>query len=213
MKKSKPIYTFENWTIYEDDYKKITGDDWLNDELIGLAGRKLEIQANKDCAENHLNVLFYPPNTLYLLRMIQKEMASEVTQYWNVFKAKYVFLPLYDSENCASEGSHWSLIVWDTQYSPNEENKFYHFDSLGCSSTRVARKVAKQLCEYYGVNVHRFFSPKSPQQNNSYDCGMFTIAIMEYIAKSMDLDKIVPNVSQQTVTQLRLDYQTKFMKD
>lgn len=213
MTERQRLYAFENLEIYDDDFSRITNNDWLNDELIHLAGRKIEIQANKNCPEDHLNVMFYPPTTLHLLRMIGKDMASEVTKYWNVFKAKYVLLPLNNSESKASSGSHWSLIVWDTQYSPNEENTFYYYDSLGSSSLSIAKKVVCQLCEYYGVAVHKFISPKSPQQSNSYDCGVFTIAIIEYIGRTMDLDNIIPNVSQTTVTQLRKDYQSKFMKD
>lgn len=211
MSKKKVIYSFENISVYESDVDRLKSCEWINDTLLYLAGRKIEIKYQKEIEENHKNFMFYPPNTLELVRFIDKSMVLDIIKYWNVFNSKYVFLPLNDGGFGNDQGSHWSLVIWDTQFSPNEINFFYNFDSIGGTATRMAKSVCKQLCNYYGVSSFKFFAPRSPQQDNSYDCGLFVVAIIEYVAKNMDLENIKQNISQKLVSQLREDFTSKYM--
>ncbi|EAY18981.1 Clan CE, family C48, Ulp1-like cysteine peptidase [Trichomonas vaginalis G3] len=212
MSNSKYIYSFENLLITQTDADLIKNCQWINDTLIHLAGRKIELENLKETEDGKKNIMFYPPNTLQLLRMLEKPFIDDIINNFKVFTAKYVFLPLNNGGLGADHGSHWSLIIWDTEYSPNQENKFYHYDSIGGSTTKLAKSVCKQLADDYGVKYYKFFAPKSPQQDNTYDCGLFTVAVTDYVAKTMDLEHIIPNVSQETVTNLRNSFITRFMK-
>ncbi|EAX92794.1 Clan CE, family C48, Ulp1-like cysteine peptidase [Trichomonas vaginalis G3] len=211
MGKAQAIYHFENISIYDTDINIIKNNEWVSARLVHLAGRKIELENLTKTDDQHKNIMFYPPNTLLGLRFFPEPFVHPIVENFNVFEARYVFLPFHNGTSGSDSGSHWCLLVWDTHYSPNEVSQFYYFDSMASSTYNLAKKECALICKYYGVREFEFLEKPSPQQQNVYDCGMFMIANIEYLAKNMDFDNLCSNVSQNSVSQLRKDFVSKFV--
>ena len=99
------------------------------------------------------------------------------------------------------EREHWVLFCCDT-----EDGMINVFDSLNQkSSEKEAKKVAKSLTNYcsskgmnkiWSVNSIR---PKTPQQENGIDCGVFTCAFARYLVQKTKFD-----FTQEHIPYLRL---------
>ena len=82
-----------------------------------------------------------------IVQMIQNEDASEeddnevsvenLIRDLDLENSEYIFLPVNDNvELCKDAGDHWSLLVYG-----KKTNKFYHYDSIGRSNEKHARKI------------------------------------------------------------------------
>lgn len=212
MTKQKPkkIYQVKNYALYDYEVEYIEKDQWVNCGVLSFAGIQLELAANKSCDENHKNVMYFPGSIFYFVRTAQRNMALSVLKYWDFFKAKYILMPFNNGTDPSVSGDHWSLLIWDTNYSKDETSKFYFFNSMEGTDIDLARETAARMCEYYDVLSFEFIEKESPQQLNCFDCGMFVIAFMEQFTKSLDFDDILENVDQSYVTKLREEYLERY---
>lgn len=101
----------------------------------------------------------------------------------NVTEKKKVIVPI----NIMS--THWAMAVID-----NEAKQIRYHDSLSSSGNRTAVEL---LALYMEKEAERLLVPpleyqlmpnaKTPQQQNGYDCGVFTCTVAKYIARNLDL--------------------------
>lgn len=101
----------------------------------------------------------------------------------NVTEKKKVIVPI----NIMS--THWAVAVID-----NEAKQIRYHDSLSSSGNRNAVEL---LAQYMRKEAERLLVPlleyqlmpnaKTPQQQNGYDCGVFTCTVAKYIARNLDL--------------------------
>ncbi|KAK1745737.1 C48 family peptidase [Skeletonema marinoi] len=130
---------------------------------------------------------------------------ADVTQQ----NIKRIFLPINDEHQSShmnytpgqhAGGSHWSLLVIDiiTTTSKNNETKpkiqFYSFDSHHGYNISAAKAVANKM---YSLFQHHYSSLKKDdaitrvnviecqalQQNNGYDCGVYTLGFAEALLR------------------------------
>lgn len=109
-------------------------------------------------------------------------------------------------------------------------NKFYYFDSVKQfnlpAAMRLAKNLAQILSESLGVDGGKvdFEAFKCPQQENSFDCGLFTIAFIEELARTfeengnnVDMKSLFQNVNQSRVYKMRKEIYdiiiTQYKKD
>lgn len=74
-------------------------------------------------------------------------------------------------------GSHWSVLVFN-----KPKLKFYYYDSLKNFNLGAANIVANKIADYFSLSLKPdmlFF--EGPTQNNSYDCGVYSIMFIDYI--------------------------------
>ena len=94
--------------------------------------------------KNGKKVAYLKPS---IVQMIQHEDTSEeddnevsvknLIRDLDLENSKYIFLPVNDSvELCKDAGDHQSLLVYE-----KKTNKFYHYDSMGSSNKKHARKI------------------------------------------------------------------------
>ncbi len=92
--------------------------------------------------------------------------------------------------SAAGGGAHWSLLAWHTH-----SRTFRHYDSASGLNTWHARRLAAAAAVLVGTapqghsgNDGPSQAPEvvegcnSPQQRNSYDCGMFVLLVAEQLA-------------------------------
>src|SRR3990167_5808037 len=102
-------------------------------------------------------------------------------------------------------------------------DKFYHLDSTGGNST-FAKKIVRKLEPLFNGKsdplyffhsscsltqlVRELVHVRSPQQENSYDCGVYTLAFLKYLsdqfARAGTIDfSILNRITPRTITDLR----------
>jgi sentrin-specific protease 8 len=142
-----------------------------------------------------------------------------------------VFFPLNNNTSVTkSGGSHWTLLVLDVPRAA-----IYSFDSMQGSNDRAANKLAKALAPLLpklqsasdssdakkqskeatkeasasassskSANVTVSFPP-TPQQNNGFDCGVYTLLVAEVLAgaRAAAKDGSLPLDSAAVVQQLK----------
>lgn len=93
----------------------------------------------------------------------------------------FIFLPINDSDSLklGVGGSHWSLLVYF-----RAQHCFYYFDSMDNYNLSHAQNVAKKLKIYIdpqSTTDIEVIPQHTPQQTNSFDCGIYMIMIVEII--------------------------------
>lgn len=136
--------------------------NWLNDEDIN---NYLSYLSKKYAREDTIMI---DPIISALLLHNPKE-AGKHLNCLKVKKKKFIILPVNDADEHGG-GSHWSLLFFDGQ-----NNLYWYFDSLNFFNQNKAEKLARNLCTYLDKKEIHFGSVQCPQQNNSYDCGVFLL--------------------------------------
>lgn len=110
------------------------------------------------------------------------------------------FFPISDAHVTRGGGTHWTLLVCDTT-----RGKFYYIDSSGTMNYRPAMQLAQKLAPYCldkysgkgegkskkakysglsrSLDEADFVIVNSPQQENAYDCGIYSTFMANYIAE------------------------------
>lgn len=95
-------------------------------------------------------------------------------------------------------GSHWSLLVLI-----KSENRFYYYDSMNNYNQAVAKVVCDKLTSYFSMQAKsKVTTLKEPAQENSYDCGIFTIIAVECAVQHLETHNTLDNFTFPCVTQL-----------
>ena len=208
---SNIVYTFENIEVKLNDLIAIQKNQWINDTNVHLAGRKIELEANKDFPDDQKKIMLIPPATIQFFRIFPIDTTKVVTNKFDIFKADIALIPFVDSDSPYDTGSHWSLLVWHTKRSRNEKQIIESLDSHGNYNLIHAHKLVDLLVKLYDINDYQMVVCQVPQQENSYDCGVFVIAFMKHYIKSSTIDGIFDDVSQEKVTEIRKRFQHDYM--
>ncbi|KAI9592569.1 hypothetical protein BDF19DRAFT_205456 [Syncephalis fuscata] len=92
-----------------------------------------------------------------------------------------VFLPINNHTRLdSSGGSHWSLLVYT-----RHTDTFYYYDSMNISNLSAARNMAAKAAIVLNTRRPKFIMMPTPQQDNSYDCGIYVISITELLCKRL----------------------------
>ena len=197
------MLAYKQSTVYVSDYRTLNDRTWLNDTIIGFA---YDILANKiyhDSPKNSL--LFVHPTTVNVIKFENDEedlVPLIVDAGLQTFD--YIFLPINNSQSIMSgSGSHWALMLYQ-----RHNNTFYYLDSAGTYNLLYAKKIANKIYPYihpkqkkdkgdekveedatndkdidYMKVLNNFVKLQVPQQENSYDCGMFVVEYSRFVGK------------------------------
>lgn len=199
------IFAYKNECIYKRDLDIIINNQYINDSILST---KYLILLDK-IDQNSIKI--FGPMTIQAFRY-----DTDAPQYiddFNPFEAEYVLLPNTDSKSFSDTGGHWSLILWKTNKDKNSKNMFYHFDSHNSYNENSSYRTVVKLCELFNVIDFEFLGVDSPQQKNSYDCGIFVIMFIEYLLKNnANFSNIVNEINQDMATKYRKDLYHEFIK-
>jgi len=103
----------------------------------------------------------------------------------NIFDVSKIIFPVYRSKN------HCALCVIDL-----EKELTVYYDSLGYEYKELGWVVRKYLSDEHSAKVKRgrsferfviIYPKELPQQNNTFDCGIFTMKFLEWIVEEIPL--------------------------
>ncbi|KAG8468872.1 hypothetical protein KFE25_007390 [Diacronema lutheri] len=177
-------------SLCREDIAFLVPPRWINDQLIAAAFELLRARH----APPDERVLCVGPSEAYMIAQL-----ADPTQLPSLFAPlkletrQLVLMPVSDhDEPDDAGGTHWSLLAFYRQ----PPDAFFAFDSLSHLNLRAAEHLARRVAPLLGASHSRVVAVPTPQQQNGYDCGMYTIAIADVCAAHVgkDVDEVADAV-------------------
>lgn len=199
-KMNEPCILIKNHTINRSESDKLLANGWVTDRVILFRYSLLEERINTE--SNTDNVIFMIP--VLSLKIILFRNGVSLSPF-PVFEKDVVFLPLTEMKKFGDCGQHWFLVVWRTNRSNEKLNTFYIMDSFNRKS-EIIRDLVSVIAERFDVKNYNVEFIETSMQENSFDCGLFLIGFMEYLAEHMwDFDGLRSQVTQSHITPMRAE--------
>jgi len=189
-----PLVEVHGIPISSANVKNLLPGQWLDDEPINGMVKLLEkrneatVAANPEAPKFHLfNTFFF--HRLWYMGENSYDMVRRWTKKVDVFACAKIFIPI----NIMN--SHWILVMVETGPSV-----IHVYDSLGERYPMVDSSIKRWLhdeAEDKGKGQREWSSdyPRCPQQENSDDCGVFTVKMMDYLALGLDLAEMTKSTA------------------
>lgn len=150
---------------------ELLGPRWITDDVI---------RRYYDAINNSLfpsgDVICMNPTIAHGIKVLNDY--THLIDLLDIQRANYIFIPINDSNSSNEEGSHWSLLIYE-----KNNAAFYHYDSVKAHNLKMAKLTARKMYDYLLNSQAKdmmFVECPTPQQNNSYDCGVYLIILTEY---------------------------------
>lgn len=202
-------------TVTAEEHGRLKERKYLNDSLIDFYIKYLETRLQRQARIPDNVPLFF--SSFFFRRMVPKDRLSSKehidycgvkswTKNIDIFKRKYVFIPICDS-------SHWSLVIIVNLHcfedimrngadsvEPNERPKIIYMDSLDPDrGTAFGNIVIHYLTEEFHhrkvrnksesisqndlfkriSKIMKVHKPRVPLQSNEYDCGLYLLQCLQ----------------------------------
>lgn len=156
--------------------QEIVGPSWVSDESIRMY---FDIISNKILGSNSSCKLVSPVISQAIKIL---EDTNDILDPLFIKNKDILFLPVNDAMDVSTEGgSHWSLLI----YCKSRET-FYYYDSLDNKNLISARKIAEKLSNYLAIQSPLdLVCMNGPTQDNSFDCGIYMLLIVDHIIASI----------------------------
>ncbi|KAG8331585.1 SUMO1 sentrin specific peptidase 8 [Homalodisca vitripennis] len=152
--------------------------EWITDDTVKMYFDLLEtcIECNNICLMN--------PAIMLVMKYLDSN--KEVLNQLNLRETSHILIPVNDAQftgegpysiNSKGMGTHWSMLLY-----VKENNQFFYFDSLGTYNLQAAEILAEKLLKHIDldIRVNLKICP-TPQQSNTYDCGIYMLLVAEMI--------------------------------
>ncbi|TKR59404.1 hypothetical protein L596_029079 [Steinernema carpocapsae] len=173
--------------IYASDLASLEKGKWLTDAILDFA-KEFFLESLDSTTKDKICIV--SPVFCQMLRFCSTSSAIvSLCSDFGLFRSKWVLFLLnnsFDSERAYS-GTHWSLLL----FSPRE-SAFHIFDSTnGDYSSRLAASqvlwIAEAVGPVLGARGDNLSMAAASKQQNSSDCGMYTIEHMGAIIEAVKL--------------------------
>lgn len=170
---------------------------WLNSSCIHF--QLMRLQSSFDANRIH----FMDPSALSFFIQYCKD-SDDIADFCNGLELKSktaIVLPINSAfapgiDCAAGGGNHWSLLVIIQIMEGNKNVRHaFHLDSAQGMNTTAAYNVAKRfhgalLEQHHSVEGYATYETlvtecRIPQQNNGYDCGVFTLVAADLSAQAI----------------------------
>ncbi|PKI65095.1 ubiquitin-like-specific protease ESD4 [Punica granatum] len=182
---------------------------WLNDEVINLYLELLKERERREPKKflkcHFFNTFFYKKLACGKDGYDYKSVRRWTTQRklgYSLIDCDKIFVPIHQEV-------HWCLAIIN-----KKEQKFQYLDSLGGRDSRVlgvlARYIVDEVKDKNGKNVDvqswkLEYVDDLPEQENSYDCGMFMIKYADFYSRGLRLcfsQEHMPYFRQRTAKEI-----------
>jgi sentrin-specific protease 1 len=174
--------------ITSRDLFTLSDRHWLNDNVIDFYLQLVKDDVN---AMGHSKVHVF---STYFYTTLSQQGYQGVRKWAkrakiNVAEMDYIFVPVNLNQ------AHWALAVID-----NIEGKFMYVDSLFGDGTTILARLVDYMERETSANLSPTADPRNfegytieprvecPNQQNGYDCGVFTCTAVDYMARGKSLD-------------------------
>ena len=190
------IAEFGDCYVTADDMQSLQIGECVTDTIVHFMCQVLTKEF-----ENNIKFAFVKPSITQIIQLSDESTVFYVLRDNDqVMKAEYIFFPLTNLKD--EKNGHWSLLLLCKS---NNVSKFLHFDSLKNRNLTQAKKLTTKIANILGIKRFKFANMKSPLQNNSFDCGVYTIAIMNEIAYSMKIgEEMVQKITAEFIRNYRI---------
>ncbi|KAG8299162.1 SUMO1 sentrin specific peptidase 8, partial [Homalodisca vitripennis] len=171
----------------------ILGQTWLTDDTIDSYFQVLTVKV----IGNKENRFLMNPTIVEAIKEL--EDISFLLDPLALHEKDILLIPInnakYDSGEVDSyksvNGSHWSLLVYE-----KVANKYYHYDSMRSSgNSEIAKLVSLKLIHYFQNSpTTDLISLDGPNQNNSFDCGVYLLHAVDYILLNFNSKNFFQNI-------------------
>ena len=168
--------------VRESNLRKLSNDDWLDDELINCYLYQLKEKYGT----------FYQFSTFFHSELQTKALSIVKKKYENInlFDIPLWLIPVN------YRNLHWFLLAVDTKKIESKELTIRVYDSLGGQRVQSKGIAEKQLKAFITWKFHKLPLRKTaklkyslvnmageiPKQRNSIDCGVFVLMYSKYLA-------------------------------
>lgn len=173
------VLSYHDCLLRVDDVNLLAGPHWLNDAIIGFYFEYLEHRLDDRDDDSCDDILFVSPEMTQLLKLTSSSEFPALMDSLSAADRKYIFFPLNNCDSReAAGGSHWSLLV------VSQKKTVFHLDSCRGTNRSVAVKFANKIMDYFSAyGAKNMEELKCPQQENGYDCGLFTLCLTDTIVQ------------------------------
>lgn len=211
------ISTLPAAEVAQKDIVKLLPGEWLNDEVINFYGvmvnrRSAEAKARRDKKlaepgdENLLDVHVF--TSFFFQKFVNAGYAGvrKWTKKFDLFKKDIIIMPV----NLGN--AHWVCAAINI-----EKQRFEYYDSMGKINLQVLNKLREYVkAEHLEKKKTRidlddwedYHNPKTPQQANGYDCGVFTSQFIECLSRRdghFDFDqKNMPYLRKKMIHEIKM---------
>ncbi|KAF0316574.1 ulp1 protease family protein [Colletotrichum asianum] len=171
--------TAENVELRRHDFLKVVPEtEWLNDEIVNGSLLWLDRYVNEAAGATDVKStkrVCLAMNSFFYKRLVDNgvQNTERALRRYGVTKATFLSLETILMPICS--GNHWTLLVVRPQ-----KRTVSHMDSLNPRGTSTHTKrglawVQAVLGDDFKADEWRVVKHEAPEQDNGYDCGVFTI--------------------------------------
>ncbi|KAJ2849230.1 hypothetical protein IWW36_002782 [Coemansia brasiliensis] len=169
------LFSYHSSTVYRSDAQSLRDGQWLNDSILSFYFEYIRFEILK----SDMSVLLLKPAQVQLLQI--ENGGEEAALPPNMHRMNFIMVPI-------GSGTHWSLLVFARH--AQQPAEFHYFDSMANANYHLAlnikRKLEKVLQRHTdGQQTHPLpmATHSCPQQENSYDCGIFVVLFADLLAR------------------------------
>ncbi|KAG6885941.1 hypothetical protein C0993_007443 [Termitomyces sp. T159_Od127] len=194
LKKRGVISRYAREQVNDTDLSRLLPGQWLNDEIINFYGALL-LGRSDDCKENPpkqkasgmqvLNVYYFSTFFWSKLREgYEKGRLAKWTKKVDIFSKDVILIPINHSN------AHWTSAAINFR-----KKRIESFDSMGIRRDMVFKALRAYIdAEHRNKKKTPFdfrdwqdYSIDEPQQENGYDCGVFTCQFLQGLSRGDDV--------------------------
>lgn len=203
------VLSYGDSLLLESDVRLLDSSQWINDKLIGFAFEYFE---NELYSSDEIS--FLHPSLVQLVKMSPAIEAKLIVEPLKLNLRSLIFVPLSDNESTSAGGTHWSLLVCDMK-----SKNILLFDSLSVKQ-QLPKEISQKFSHILSFDCGNVIPSSSPTQTNSHDCGVYVIAIAEYICEqflqnnslNFCLQNMVSHITPSYVQQKRVELKNLIKK-
>ncbi|CDO72453.1 hypothetical protein BN946_scf184977.g154 [Trametes cinnabarina] len=176
--------------VSHEDISRLRPCQWLNDEIINFYGQLILTRAEeskenppKKGSKKPLNAHYF--STFFWSKLkgqgYQKARMSKWTKKIDIFSKDVILIPVNHNN------AHWTAAAINFR-----KKRIESYDSMGMERGQVFKLLRQYLDEEHRDKKKKPFDftgwqdytlPDTPQQENGYDCGVFTCQFLEALSR------------------------------
>ena len=156
-------------TLSTEDLESLAPGGWLTDNILDLFSR-LTMKNMRLPMDMEKKLLVVPPSVTLTLKLQEYETGLVKTLSDMGVTDKELVIFFVNDGSIRSEGSHWSVLIFQT-----EKSVFHHIDTLHNANKSHAKVLVKKIRKGLSITESQSIFCQEKLQDNLYDCGLYAL--------------------------------------